>query len=189
MIFKLIDKYRREAWESHNTRLANEPTWREAILETIFRPRMVHPGKGPMTHLHPKIKELHLPDHMYIADWRKYRIEDHPILVKFQERCHAAGMHDPWLRNYCFQFYDNQVMARSRTRAVTTGCLTGFVLGFGLHVIMRASERYTNIWGNHHDHDTDSGSDDGHHHDQPTHKQPDNEQQQHHHHQELAASS
>lgn len=142
MVLKFIDKYRQEAWRTMNERVTTEPTWREAILESIFKPEMVHPGKEPMSHLHPRIKELHLPEGSYIADWRKYRVEDHGALKRFQERCHAAGMHDPWLRNYCHMFYNNQVGARSTTRVVTNGCARGF----GIAVILTLGAKYFDIF-------------------------------------------
>lgn len=134
MIFKFIDKYRQEAWHDYHNRISETPTWRQALLESIFRPSLVVPGKTPMSHLHPRIKELNLPKGMYIADWRKYQVEDHPILVNYQKRCHAMGLHDPWLRNYAHQFYDNNVMARSRMRALTEGFSVGFLIGLGLYL-------------------------------------------------------
>lgn len=138
MISKWFDKYRQEAWRNFNERLSPDPTWREAILEAIFRPTMLHPGKEPLSHLHPRIKELHLPEGSYIADWRKYRVEDHAMLQRFQERCHAAGMHDPWLRNYAYQFYNNQVPARSKLRVVTQG----FGRGFCIAAILTLGSKY-----------------------------------------------
>lgn len=126
---KIIQKYKQEAHDRYHGRYRTVPTWRDAILETIFRPRPVVPGKGPLTHLHPNIKNLHIPGGMLIADWRKYRVEDHPALVNFQKRCHAAGLHDPWLRNYCHQFYPNTMGYRSKLAFATQGCLFGFVVG------------------------------------------------------------
>lgn len=129
MLLKLIDKYRKQAQKNYEGRPSHDPTWREAILETIFRPLLKVPGKEPMSHLHPDIKKLHLPHGVYIADWRKYKVEDHPALVNFQKRCHASGLHDPWLRNHAWKFYPNLLYCRSVTRVVTHGCLTGFLIG------------------------------------------------------------
>lgn len=126
---RIINKYRQEAHDLYHGHWKRLPTWRMAILETIFRPKMVIPGKGPLTHLHPNIKNLHIPAGMLIADWRKYRVEDHPALMNFQKRCHASGLHDPWLRNYCHQFYPNQMVHRSRLAFITQGCFFGFFAG------------------------------------------------------------
>lgn len=129
----IIDKYRKEADDFYNNTLHRDVTWREAILESIFRPTLKLPeGKGPMTHLHPDIKKLHLPEGIYIADWRKYKVEDHPALVNFQKRCHAAGLHDPWLRNYAHMFYPNNRACRSRWAFISTGLGFGFFAGLGL---------------------------------------------------------
>jgi hypothetical protein len=131
----IIDKYRKEAWDSFNNDYRANRTIRQAILECIFSPTYKLPeGKGPMTHLHPDSHKLHLPHGIHIADWRKYRVEDHPALVKFQERCHAAGLHDPWLRNYAFRYYPNMVSKRSRMAMATIGLGYGFVGGLVLYL-------------------------------------------------------
>lgn len=126
---QIIEKYRKEAHDLFYGSYKAQPTLRQAILESIFRPKMVIPGKEPMSHLHPNMKNLHLPPGVYIADWRKYKVEDHPALVNFQKRCHAAGLHDPWLRNYAFQFYPNMMVYRSKMAFITQGCFLGFLIG------------------------------------------------------------
>jgi len=133
---KIIEKYRKEASELYDGCYSNDTTWRAAILEAIFRPQYtLPPGKGPMTHLHPDIDKLHLPENIYIADWRKYRVEDHPALVNFQKRCHAAGLHDPWLRNFAHAFYPNQRDRRSYFAFVTRGLAFGFFTALTLFTV------------------------------------------------------
>lgn len=133
-MFKIIEKYRKEAYDLHHGTYTKDVSWRQAILESIFRPKIEVPGKEPMSHLHPNIKNLHLPDKVYISDWRKYRVEDHPALVNFQKRCHATGLHDPWLRNFAYQFYPNNFGPRSRFAFMTQGCLFGFCAGSLIYV-------------------------------------------------------
>ena len=129
----IIEKYRQESYHDFHHRYAKRSSWRAAILESIFRPEMQIPGgKTPMSHLHPDIHKLHLPEGVYIADWRKYKVEDHPALVNFQKRCHAAGLHDPWLRHYACQFYPNQMHRRSILSLVTTGLGFGVVAAAGI---------------------------------------------------------
>lgn len=139
---RIIDKYRKEADYLFHNSYNKYPTWRFAILESIFRPQMKIPGKEPMSHLHPDIDKLHLPENVYIADWRKYRVEDHPALVNFQKRCHAAGLHDPWLRNYAFQFYPNMMYRRSRLAVVTTGLGFGVVAGGLIYIAEKVYDHY-----------------------------------------------
>lgn len=127
---RIIEKYRQEAWKLYNESYSKRQTWKFAILEAIFRPEMrLPPGKGGMTHLHPDIDKLHLPEGVYIADWRKYRVEDHPALINFQKRCHAAGLHDPWLRNFACHFYPNVIGYRTRFTAITYGLFFGLIVG------------------------------------------------------------
>lgn len=124
---KIIAKYRKEAEDRFSSTYQQSPTWRAAFLESIFRPEIrVGGGRAPMTHLHPQHDKLHLPHGIYIADWRKYRVEDHEILVNFQKRCHAAGLHDPWLRNYAHGLYPNEYVCRSITAMVTKQLSWGF---------------------------------------------------------------
>lgn len=139
---KIIDKYRKEAFDLHVGVYSKTVSWRQAILEAIFRPRMVVKGKEDMSHLHPNIKNLHLPDKVYISDWRKYRVEDHPALMNFQRRCHAAGLHDPWLRNFAYGFYPNKYWYRSKLGFVTQGCLTGFGIALALYLGEKLYDRY-----------------------------------------------
>lgn len=123
----IIEKYRQEAVDSFSGDYIRRPTWRAAFLEAIFRPEMkVGGGRGRMTHLHPDQDKLHLPHNIYLPDWRKYRVEDHPMLVNFQKRCHAAGLHDPWLRNYAHGLYPHRIMTRSVTALVLTQASWGF---------------------------------------------------------------
>lgn len=127
---KYIEKLRQESWGYHNNEYKRYPFWREAILEAIFRPKMKDPpGKSPMSHLHPDLHKLHMPANIYIADWRKYRVEDHVALMRFQKRCHQLGLHDPWLKNYCWMFYSNQRKHRSRFATITLGFTWGVAFG------------------------------------------------------------
>lgn len=126
---KIIEKYRKEAETLYMGSYSKYQTWRFAILEALFRPQMKVPGKEPMSHLHPNMDKLHFPHGIYMADWRKYRVEDHPALVNFQKRCHAAGLHDPWLRNHAYNFYPNMMANRSRFAFITQGLTFGFVVG------------------------------------------------------------
>ena len=135
---KIIDKYRKEAEMSFLSNYNRHTTWRAAILESIFRPVCKVPGKTDMSHLHPNIDKLHLPHGVYIADWRKYRVEDHPALIAFQKRCHAAGLNDPWLRNFAHGFYPNQLVRKSLTSIATTGMGAGFLIGFSLFLTRKA---------------------------------------------------
>lgn len=154
MINKIIDKYRKEAYESFEGNYNKDVSLREAILESFFRPIKKYRvrGKEPMSHLHPDIDKLHLPEHVYIADWRKYRVEDHPALVNFQKKCHAAGLHDPWLRNYAYQFYPNCYgPGRSVTALVTTGCLTGLCVASAIFACQKAYKYFTRDVA-HHEH-------------------------------------
>lgn len=158
----IIDKYRKEADYFMNHTYHRRPSWREAILESIFRPKVKLPeGKGPMTHLHPDLKKLHLPEGIYISDWRKYKVEDHPALVNFQKRCHAAGLHDPWLRNYAHSFYPNNRVYRSKMAFITQGFSFGLCAGVGIYLLERVyyhfrpphlehSEEYLKAHGGHH---------------------------------------
>lgn len=137
---KFIEKYRKECYDSYLGNYNKHVSMREAILEAIFRPAgkfEVPGGKKAMSHLHPEHDKLHLPENCYIADWRKYKVEDHPALVNFQKKCHSAGLHDPWLRNYAHQFYPNARDARSVTTVVTTGCLTGFFVAAAICISYR----------------------------------------------------
>lgn len=111
-------------------------TWREAILESIFRPEMVvGGGRAEYTHLHPNLDKLHLPPDIYLSDWRKYRVQDHQILVNFQKKCHANGLHDPWLRNYACGLYPSRRPNRSITRVVTRYMGWGFCAATVLYAI------------------------------------------------------
>lgn len=128
---KIIEKYRQQAYDLHVNNYAKYIPWRQAILEAIFMPVPKIPGgKGPMTNLHPNIDKLHLPDGVFISDWRKYKVEDHPALMNFQKKCHAAGLHDPFLRNHAWQFYQNTFTHRSRMAFITRGLGFGLVAGF-----------------------------------------------------------
>lgn len=131
----LIDKYRKEIEASVSGEYKTARTIRQGILESIFAPpmKLATKGKGPMTHLHPDSHKLHLPAGAHIADWRKYRVEDHPALMKFQARCHAAGLHDPWLRNYAYQWYPNMLFRRSKIAIVTIGLKHGFCFALVLY--------------------------------------------------------
>lgn len=136
-----IEKYRAEAWKLYNEDYAADPNWRFAILEALFRPGYVVPkGKGSMTHLHPDNHKFHLPEGCNVPDWRKYRVEDHPALIAFQKRCHAAGLHDPWLRNYAYNFYPSKTFRRTKFalgfKYSFRGILTGFSL-YGLYAAYR----------------------------------------------------
>lgn len=123
---RIVEKYRKEAYDLQVNNYNKHVPWRHAILEAIFRPVIKVPGKEPLSHLHPDLHKLHLPHGVLMPDWRKYQVEDHPALVRFQKRCHAAGLHDPWLRNYASNFYPNMCDVQSRFAVVTTG------LGWGL---------------------------------------------------------
>lgn len=124
---RILDKYRKEAHDYFNHDYRLHLPWRAAILEAIFKPKAHVPGKDNMTHLHPDIDKLHLPPGVYIADWRKYQVTDHPALMKFQKRCHDAGLHDPWLRNFAYTFYPNYLTGRSRFAVVMNQSGWGFV--------------------------------------------------------------
>jgi hypothetical protein len=131
----IIEKYRNEAWESFNSEYRTSRTLRQSILECLFSPKFRLPeGKTALTHLHPDHDKLHLPHGIRISDWRKYRVEDHAALVKFQARCHAAGLHDPWLRNYAFQWYPNMCTKRARLPLVTIGMVHGFCMALVVYV-------------------------------------------------------
>lgn len=151
---KLRDEAHKSRWTASNT-----PTWKEAILETIFQPKPYEiPGKGPMDMLHPNIKKLHLPHGMYLADWRKYKVEDHPELVQFQKRCHAAGLHDPWLRNNAFRFYPNMRANRSIMAWICQGATTGIAVGFALWATVKylfppIEDKYSSHGSGHGHHD------------------------------------
>lgn len=135
---RIIEKYRKEAYDLQVSHYNKYTTWRHAILESIFRPVIKVPGKDPLSHLHPDLHKLHLPDKVLMPDWRKYQVEDHPALVAFQKRCHASGLHDPWLRNYAHRFYPNMNDVRSRMAVVTKGLSFGFcaaVVVFGIEKI------------------------------------------------------
>lgn len=135
---KIIAKYKKEAYDSYIGNYNKDVSMREAILESIFKPcgKWKVPGKEPMSHLHPNIDKLHLPHGVYIADWRKYKVEDHPALINFQKKCHSAGLHDPWLRNYAHQLYPNvRGPTRSAMALVTTGCLYGFCFAATIYAI------------------------------------------------------
>lgn len=135
-------------------------SWKATIMETVFRPDYpAMPHKGPMDMLHPDIKKLHLPHGVYIADWRKYKVEDHPALVRFQERCHRSGLHDPWLRNECHAFYENTGGGfKSRTAAAFYQCSYGFVMAVVFYIAQKVyfkyypvsyiySDEYVEKWG------------------------------------------
>lgn len=143
MMGQVVAKYRQEAEDTYTSCYNSILPWRGAILEAIFKPQMKVPaGKGPLTHLHPDIKNLHLPENVYIADWRKYRVEDHPALVAFQKRCHAAGLHDPWLRNYAYSFYPNMRQYRSRFAAITNQLTFGLAAASVLWVAKKVYLNY-----------------------------------------------
>lgn len=143
-MMKIIDKYRKEAETKMNTEYTNRVSLRQAILESIFSPdlKVATPGKGPMTHLHPDSDKLHLPSKVVLPDWRKYRVEDHPALMKFQARCHAAGLHDPWLRNYAFSWYPNMCFKRSRMAIATIGIKHGFCFAAVLYLGEKIYDHY-----------------------------------------------
>lgn len=141
-MMRIIDKYRKEAYDLNATNYNKEVTWRHAILESIFRPEVTIPGKTPLSHLHPDIDKLHLPPGILIADWRKYQVEDHPALVRFQQRCHAAGLHDPWLRNYAFHFYPNKLPHHSNMRMITTGLGFGVCAAFVLYAAEKIYDQF-----------------------------------------------
>lgn len=143
MGWNIIDKYRKEAHYLHEMETQRHVTWRHAILESIFRPVNHVKGKEPTSHLHPDLDKLHLPPHVLIADWRKYRVEDHPGLVAFQKRCHASGLHDPWLRNFCFLMYPNMRSSKSRMAVITTQLSWGFAAAC---VIFCAEKIYTHYY-------------------------------------------
>ena len=138
----IIERYKKEAYDLYVGNYNKYVGWRQAILEAIFRPKVVVHGKEPMSHLHPNIDKLKLPHGVYIADWRKYRVEDHPALINFQKRCHAAGLHDPWLRNYAFQFYPNKYFHRSRFAFVTQGLTFGIVAASVLFISEKVYDKY-----------------------------------------------
>lgn len=139
---RLIEKYRKEAHDLQYGDYNRTVSWRHAILEAIFRPEIKVPGKEPLSHLHPDIDKLHLPDHVKIADWRKYRVEDHPALMNFQKRCHAAGLHDPWLRNFAYAWYPNMIGQRSRFALITQGCVFGFFAGAAIYIGEKIYDHY-----------------------------------------------
>jgi len=133
VIKEYIENWRKKVEIEHTKRYTKDGTIRQAILESLFHPKMrVENGKGNMTHLHPETGKLHMPHGVYISDWKKYQVEDHPALMEFQKRCHTMGLHDPWLRNFAHSFYTDSVVTRSCMRIVTTRLGLGFLLGFVL---------------------------------------------------------
>lgn len=152
-----IEKLREEAYKSRWHKPTQTGTWTDAFLETIFRTEQRPiPGKGPMDMLHPDIKKLHLPHGMYLADWRKYRVEDHPELVNFQKKCHLAGLHDPWLRNHAFKFYPHMRSDRSIMTFMLRGIGTGFLIALAIYLPCKyllpdVEDKYSSH-GSHHGH-------------------------------------
>ena len=130
-----IDKWRKTAENEHSKRYERFPTWRDTILESIFRPEVkVLNGKEPLSHLHPDTKKLHLPPNIRISDWRKYRVEDHPALIEYQKKCHSSGLHDFWLRNTAYNWYPNMVPRRSVIALFTTNLHKGLALAIAIYI-------------------------------------------------------
>lgn len=150
-IGNILARYRQEAQDLAFKEYRYPTTYRAAILQSIFRPKYPSvPNKGPMDMLHPDIDKLHLPHGVYIADWRKYRVEDHPALVKFQNRCHNAGLHDHWLKNDCHKFYENTGGGdKSKIAAVTHQMSWGFCAAVILYGIKQV---YTHFFPFHYEH-------------------------------------
>lgn len=160
---RIIDKYRKEAYDLHVGTYNKEVTWRHAILEAVFRPKIKVPGKEPTSHLHPDLDKLHLPSGVLMPDWRKYQVEDHPALVNFQKRCHAAGLHDPWLRNYAFQFYPNNMVYHSRFAFMTTGLTFGVCAAFVIFCAEKVYDQFFPITYPHTKEYLEKHGNDGHH--------------------------
>lgn len=142
-IKKIVDDLREEAYQAYEGTAQKRLSWRHAILESIFRPTVrLPPGKTPNSHPHPNLAKLHLPEGHIISDWRKYRVEDHPALVNFQKRCHAAGLHDPWLRNYAYAFYPSKMERRSKLAFITTGLGFGIIAGTSLFIAEKIYDHF-----------------------------------------------
>ena len=157
---KILAKYRQKAVEAVYHDYSRIRPWQTAVLESIFRPKQPKiPGKGTMEMLHPDHKNLHIPGGMYIADWRKYKVEDHPALVKFQERCHRAGLHDPFLRNDAFLFLEGSSEgAKTKWAVLTQQCMAGLAVALVMIGISKVyclfrkpyykhSDEYWEKWG------------------------------------------
>lgn len=134
---KWLEYKEAESWR-FTGKFGQPVTWKDILREMIIRPDVkVKNGKAPMTHLHPDHDKLHIPHGVYIADWRKYRVEDHPALVNFQKTLQARGLHDPWLRNNAWACYPNRMKNLSSITVATTYLGRGLVLGFVIYVCKR----------------------------------------------------
>lgn len=66
-------------------------------------------------------------------DWRIYKVENAPDLLKVQERLAAMGIKDPWLRNHVWR-YDPQFGYLSPAKAGIKYFTTGMKYGFAAFV-------------------------------------------------------
>lgn len=90
-----------------------------------------------------------------IPDYKIYKVEDIPLLVKTKNALAAKGLKDPWLRNEVWR-YDEKIWGTEQTRMRSLffrGFRTGFiafvitVAGTALYDKVFPSEHH-----NHHDH-------------------------------------
>lgn len=74
----------------------------------------------------------HGHDNIKIPSPDSYKIENFPILVKFQERLAKEGLKDPWLRNEAWRYHPNY---KTKTQRTLTFCLRGWKLGIPAFLI------------------------------------------------------
>ncbi|KAK5648658.1 hypothetical protein RI129_003550, partial [Pyrocoelia pectoralis] len=68
-----------------------------------------------------------------VPDYKTYRVEDAPELLKVQEKLAARGLCDPWLRNEVWR-YDRRMWGTQGQRILLTFS-RGFKYGFAAFVV------------------------------------------------------
>ncbi|KAJ9586402.1 hypothetical protein L9F63_019954 [Diploptera punctata] len=76
--------------------------------------------------------------HYKVPDWKSYKVEDCPKLLKVQQALAQKGLKDPWLRNEAWRFQPAFKTEGYRTRLTL---LRGIHWGFGAFLITIALEK------------------------------------------------
>jgi len=91
---------------------------------------------------------------MKVPDWKSYKVENIPELMKVQEALAKKGLSDPWLRNEVWRYQQSEWgTKKSRWQ---NSVFRGFKYGFGAFLVTIVLEKGLSVISppkdDHHDH-------------------------------------
>ena len=96
--------------------------------------------------------EAHHVEEFKAPDWRKFKVENAPELVKVQSRLAQRGLKDPWLRNEVWR-YDPQFGAvpvrTGLLRNASMGMKWGLILAIGTVLLQTGYNKVFNKGDSH----------------------------------------